>query len=517
MKIYYVLALFAVLGAAMAAPSLQVSYEVTPESINPGGSARVIVSIANADLLVDVEDMEVSLKSLDYQVYVTSPNADVGTITALSSSSAAFGVKAKETATPGTYIFEAKGTYEYGATGSTGTFKINVPIIVSYRSGLEISAGDTSLVAGATTTLPIAIENAGKGEIRDLILSLSSLDTQVYPVGDVRIGVESLPVSETSEVEFRIKASDLATVGIKTLTLTVTYTDAAGETQTDTQSIGVTVVNAGTEVVIDTVESDLEPGKTGKVRIGVSNVGSTNLEKLYFSLRTGTDVTVTTSSTGQPVVATSGEDATLKIRGSNEVMLDSLAVGETKYIEFSFDVAQDAMAFPVSGILIVTYQREGSMNQIGDSKPLGIVLDGSVDLRIVDKTPKASDGEVEIDIANYGNKNADAVKVELLVGGTLAGSSFTDQIKANKHKVFRFDMPQSKDAVVRITYKDYGAAGGLATIEENVAFASSEVNGGGGSGTGIVVLLVIVLVILWYWRHKKKGAIKIDISRYKQG
>jgi hypothetical protein len=187
-------------------------------------------------------------------------------------------------------------------------------------------------------------------------------------------------------------------------------------------------------------------------------------------------------------------------------------------VEFDFEVAQDAEAQPVASTLSVRYRRAGGKNEIVDSKPIGIVVSGSVDLRIIDKTPKPSDGEIEVDIANYGNKDADAVRVEALANGIVFGTGFTDQIKANKHKVFRFDMPSESQVLVRISYKDYGEASGTKTVEEPITLNVKEVVSGGSSPVPGILLFVAVLVVLfWYLRRRKRNGIKIDVSKYKDG
>lgn len=495
MKAYIILGLFLALGTALAAPLLSVSYTVTPSSINPGGTAQVIVTVTNADPLVDIEHLYIKLSSGSAAIAVTSGTSDTGIIPALSTSSAAFAIRIPDSTRPGVYIIEAKGTYDYSSDESS-VFTVSIPIIVSYRSALEISSSEMQITPGATESLQITLRNAGKSPIKDLVVSLSPSTTYIYPIGNMRNAIQILNPGESSEAMFQIRASDLATAGIQPATVTVAYTDAAGTTQTDTQSIGIIVVDAGTEVVIDSVNSTLEPGKTGTVTIGVKNVGDVKLDNLYFSL--------TTTGTG------------LDIRGSNEKLMDSLAVGETKTVEFEFDVSQDAAASPAESTLSITYERDGGKKQMTDTKPLGIVVGGAVDLRIIDKTPKSSDNQVEIDIANYGNKDADAVKVDMVASGNVVGTGFTDQIKSNKHKVFRFDMPSEKNVLIRITYKDYGSETGVETIEESVTLSAIETNTSGTNVTAIIVpVVIVVLFLVWYLRRRSKSNIKIDVSKYK--
>ncbi len=494
MKGYLILALFAVLGTALAAPSLGLDYSVSPSSINAGGTAQVIVTIANADLTTDITDLKIELTSRVSGITVLSGYANPGDLPAGSTSSASFTIKAIQSASPGAYVVEAKGTYEYG-TGTTSTFRISIPVTVAYRSNLEIFAPDVQITPGATGNMLISLNNAGTSPIRNLVITLSPTSSSLYPIGNVRNSIEVMQPKTSDEVGFQIRASDVATKGIQPMTLAVTYTDAAGSTQTDTQSIGVTVVDAGTEVVIDGIESDLEPGKTGTVRIGIKNVGSVDLQNLYFSIASG---------------------AELSISGSNEKLMDSLKVGETGYVEFNFEVSQDSEAKPIASTLSVKYQRNGGKMQITDTKTLGIVVNGKVQLEVITVSANKADGQIEIDVANYGNKNADAIKIEVLEGDKVFGTGFTDTIKPNKHKVFRFDMPMSRDIVIKMSYKDYGTEGGETSVTHNYTFSESDLVRNGGDGTGMLVFVaIVVLLLLWWLRKRGKDKVKIDVSKYK--
>jgi len=513
MKKYLVLALFAVLGTALATPSLSLNYEVSPASLNPGGSGQIILSVANAGIS-DADNVKVTLTSRSYGIAVVSGRADLETVSALSASSGAFAIRALDSTKPGTYILDAKGTYKYGT--ETGSFTVSIPVVDGYRSGLVIFAADTQITPGATENILINIQNMGKGEIKDLIVTLSNTNTLVYTIGDVRRSISSIGTGDIEEANFRIRASDSVTPGIESLLLSVTYTDAAGSTQTDTQPIAVTVVDAGTELVIDSIESNLEPGKTGSVRIGVRNVGSSNLENLYFSLSPHINfVPNQNAAMGSEYFSVSAGDS-IRIRGSNEKLLDRLNSGEIGHIEFEFYVLQDAEAVPVSSVLSITYQHEGGKKQFSDSKPLGIPVDGSVDLRIIDKSIDRRSGEIEIDIANYGNKDADAVRVEAWSGGKLFGTGYTDKIRPNRHKVFRFGLPDSTDVIIRISHKDYSSESDEIVNEERIAFESSEIAQEEGDGTwALLVLFAIGVIVLVLWRRRSQNKVKIDVSKYK--
>lgn len=500
MKRYLVLAILVFVGAAVAeAPSIGLDYRVTPSSVNPGGMAQVIIDVQNLDPVTDVEDLEIKLIGRGGGVSVTSARADLGTLSASSSSSAAFAVRALERASPGTYILEASGSYRYDDPGDgverSGSFGLNIPVVISYRSSLEIFARDTQITPGARETLLITLNNAGKSTIRNLIVGLSPDNNAVYPIGSIRKSIDSIEAGEAGEATFDVRASDTASVGIQPITITVTYTDAGGATQTETESIAVTVVDPGTEVVVDSIESDLEPGKTGSVKVGIKNIGEVNLVNLYLSMMAGEG---------------------LGISGSNEKMIESLAVGETKTVEFEFDVDSEAEARPVESSLHITYQREGGKVETTEAKTLGVVVTGEVELRVVDVDTDVEDGEIEVDIANYGNKDAEAVKIQMLQGGEEFGTGFTDNIKPNKHKVFRFDLPTQTDIVVRFSYKDYDSPEGMATGEESIRLEQNQITKPAPDMTGgIVVLVLAVLAAVWYLRKRGKEKREIDISKYK--
>jgi hypothetical protein len=493
MKAYIAMALLAVLGGAMAAPSVSVGYSVTPESVNPGGTAQVIVTVTNTDMM-EIRDLRITLSSRTVGVSAVSGTTTLGNLPVGATTSASFAVKVGQTVAPGTYVVEATGT-QSSVTGDDSLFKLNIPIVVGYRSNLEIFVPDVQITPGASENLLVTLNNAGKSVLRDVIVNLAPGSSYVYPIGNMRASITMLSPSGSSEASFQVRASDTAMPGIQPMTMTVTYTDAGGATQTETQFISITIVDAGTEVVVDSINSSLESGKTGKVKIGVKNVGEVDLTNLYFSITTGVE---------------------LRISGSNEKMMDSLAVGEVGYVEFVFDVSQDSEAKPVESTLSVTYQREGGKKQITDTKPLGITVNGKVDIRIVDIKPDQDNMQIEVDIANYGNKDADAVRIEALSRGVVFGTGFTDKIKPNKHKVFRFDMPTDANVLLRITYKDYTNGNGTTTVEESMTLDKTKLaKAADGSGGMMMLLVVLIAAALIYWKRKGKK-IEIDVSKYRQ-
>jgi hypothetical protein len=498
MKKYFVLGVLLFLGAAFAAaPSVDVDYELTPSSVSPGGSSQVVVTITNGELLTDLENLEVELRSRSSGISVIGGKNDLGTLPATSTSSAAFTVRALSTAKPGPYTLEVTGTYDYnnGTADADSSFRITIPITVSYVSNLEIYARDTQITPGASSNLLITIKNSGKSSIKDMTLTLSPSSTSVYPIGNVRTNIPSIAPGASSEANFEIRASDAAIAGIQQVTITASYTDTAGTSQSDTQSIGIIIVDAGTELVLDSIDSDLEPGKKGSVKVGVKNVGDVDLTNLYFSLDTPSD---------------------LSIIGSNEKLMDMLSAGESGTVEFKFDVSQDAEARPAESNLSITYQRASGKKEFSDSKSLGIDILGAVELRIVDVDVDKDDAHLEVDIANYGNKDADAIKVEALSNGEVFGTGFTDKIKPNKHKVFRFDLPSDTAVTIRATYKDYETDGGFETTEETINLDKSDLAANGGDSSVMIIGAVIVgVVVFWWWKKRKDSNVKIDVSKYK--
>lgn len=493
--VFLVFSVFLFLGPAFSqAPSMELSYDVMPSSINPGGSAQVIVNVANLETLTEVKDLQIRLSSRDANVYVTAGRNNLGTLSAASTSSAAFAIKARDSAIPGTYILEAVGSYEYG-NGEDGNFKLSIPIAVAYRSALEISAADIQITPGATETLPLTIQNSGKGVIRDIIVGLSAATDYVYPIENVRNSITEIAAGESEGVTFNIRASDSAPIGIQPTTVLVTYTDAGGSTQTDSQSIAVTVVGPGTEVLVNDIESDLEPGRVGEVVLRIMNVGDVDLADLYVMIET-------------PEV--------LSIKGVNERMISGIPVGETRDVTFEFDVSQDAEARPVDGTLDITYRRASGKKQITESKTIGIDIKGSVDLRVVKIDVDKEDKQMEVDIANYGNRDADAIRVDVYSNGADLGTGFTDKIKPNKHKVFRFDIPTTTEVRVEMSYKDYRSEEGEVVVEERVSLKESDIRYESADPTGgLVVLLIVAAVAYWYWRGRSKRRVNIDVSKYK--
>ncbi|MBN2518717.1 MAG: COG1361 S-layer family protein [Candidatus Altiarchaeota archaeon] len=472
---------------------LSTSYTVTPDEIYSGGSAKIIVTFADTSTLLTLDELEARITTVDTGISVSSDDdVKIGTVQPLSSTSAVFTVKTASNTPPGAYTVEVRGNYRI--MGVSYTYKINIPITVVSRANLEIIARETQVVPGGSENLLLTIGNPGSGGVRNAIISLSPTEDEVYPIESQKKNIDLLLSKQETELTFKIRASDSATVGIHPMTVTVEYSDENSVTKTFSTSVGIVVVEAGTELMIDSVDSKLEPGITKPVTIAIKNVGTVDLENLYLSL--------TASSP-------------LQMAGSNEELIEKLGMGETKQVTFYLDVDNDAEARPVDATLSINYQRTGSKKQLTDTKSLGVQVNGFVDLRVIDMSVDKKNGEIEVDVANYGNKDAEAVKLELLQDGAVIGTGFTDKIKPDKHKVFRFDLPSKPELTVKATFKDFDSESGVSIIEETISLDPSDLKQNGGDGTaGILLVLAIAVIGFWYWRKKSGKKVNIDVSKF---
>lgn len=494
-KIISVLALLSLFFAsANAATSyLSTSYTATPDEIYAGGSTKIIVTFTDTSTLLDIDELGARIRSLRPGITVSSDDdVKIGTVLAASSSSAAFTVRVSSNLPPGAYSVEVYGNYRI--LGASYSYKMNIPLVVLSRPNLEITARETQVVPGGYENLLLTIKNLGASDVRDAIVSVSPEEDYIYPIESEKKNIELLKSREQTELVFKIRASDSATIGIHPVIVSVEYSDENSVTQTFSTSVGIVVVEAGTELMIESVESELEPGVTKPVTIGITNVGSVDLENIYISL-TATDP--------------------LQIAGSNEKTISELKVGEVEYVTFSLDADNDAEARPVDATLSINYQRMGSKKQLTETKSLGIEVNGFVDLRVIDVTVDKKNNEIEVDIANYGNKDAEAVKLELFQDGSLIGTEFTDKIKPDKHKIFRFDLPSNPELRVKVTFKDFESASGLSTIEDTISLNPSDLRQEGGDGTAAYVIIIVILVVgFWYWRKRGSSKIDIDVSKF---
>jgi len=142
---------------------------------------------------------------------------------------------------------------------------------------LDVEVADTSLVAGSKNPISISLENQGEGPFFFLEASIASASPYIAVLDGARYNHSSLEVGESALHTPLLQVSSSAPLGVYTLTETVTYEDADGESYMDSFTLGFSVdYIAQTDVKVNVAVEDprLVAGEENYVTVTLENIGS---------------------------------------------------------------------------------------------------------------------------------------------------------------------------------------------------------------------------------------------------
>jgi len=178
----------------------------------------------------------------------------------------------------------------YDASGNEANENASIGINVE-RSSTDIKIADIedgSLALGSVSDITLKIKNLGNTPASDLTVTLN-LTSPFTPVKSSQKYVGEIKPDETGDAVFSISVDSSAKKKSYSIPVTVEYYDPAGNKQTTSMAIGLSVGgNADIEVTLDEKET-LVPGMTGKVTIGVVNRGFVDAKFLTIKLLSTSD------------------------------------------------------------------------------------------------------------------------------------------------------------------------------------------------------------------------------------
>ena len=177
--------------------------------------------------------------------------------------------------------------YKYIVTPTmleTHVIQIGIVVTESIRAHQRLDVGviDTSLVAGTENPVSISLQNQGEGPFHFVEASISSASPYIAVLYGARFNHSSLEVGESALHRPLLQVSSSAPLGVYTLTETVTFEDAYGESYTDSFTLGFSVDSIErTDVKVGVTVDDprLVAGEENDISVSLSNIGS---ESVYY-------------------------------------------------------------------------------------------------------------------------------------------------------------------------------------------------------------------------------------------
>lgn len=424
----------------------QLQFSASSPSLAPGQVDDVPLTVSNVgtgnasqiSLTVSANGVSVLTPSLTVQSLGAGQSADVGVDVFVPASASGSAVSLAVAAT----------YYDpYGAQQSVSR-TVGFYTATSSPSQLSFQAADATLVPGVANTVPITLTNQGgtaATQIRTTVTSSSqvSILTQFPYVAELAAGS-----STNASIEVYVSGS-LASSPLS-LTLSFTYTDEQGVTDSYTQALGLYALASNSSipsvlVSVSPLKSGAKVGTQSEVTFDVEDVGPATLESPVLSLAVSSPLVVIQNS-------------------SYAVPGGALRPGESMVYEALVGSSTSASPGFYPASVTVTY-----MDQSGAVKSAtfssGLVLSGAIDL--IFQSPQVTQGNTTLSVSGEILNEGFSAGYYASVTGAVTGASGTSaadyvgEIDPNTPVPFSLTIDYAPQAVSRaanisvtVTFRD---------------------------------------------------------------
>lgn len=491
MNMKYGLVALLLFGYAFAGLAVS-DFSVSPESIEPGGSGYITLTISNPSTTDTVDLVTVRVSSAD----ALGANREflVGDLEQGSSTVLTVPFRSSSTLPSGIYTVEvrAKGTtktYEYNPVTeavrtSTETIEkiATIPIKVVKKPILSVSLSSENLEDMSAET--VTISNSG-GKATSLRISIANAGIGFLNRDELYFGT----VENSAQQQTTIDARG-ASEGAAKLSIRLTYLDEVGDEHTETKEIPITVKKAAGDFTF-TQQAPIVTGKDETLTLAIINSGDDVQDlQLRFS------------------------DPNVVLRGLSRVEIGSLASGETKTVQVPLVANLQPGTNNVN--VSLTWVERGENREGSISLPISVTSDSEVGVYLeANPTPLVSGGEhtLSVTVSNLGSYAIQGTTVELssdafqlltVQSEQYIGGLEEDDFSSVQYKVRVNSLaPGTYDAGVLVRYKD--ASGRQVTQAKplRITVAAPQQQ---GDATGTLLLLAAIAAVVgyWYFRMRKK-------------
>lgn len=250
--------------ALAAAAEVVFTDRVAPFNVSPGSTITVNVpvkaingNIENPVIDLDRGDAPISVTS-DFKLYREGYASDIINISQFEKTYVKFDITIADTALAKTYKtylsfqyvyshFDDMGNYvqtvepckmktaiEFNVTGEKGAPAISV---------MDLKVDKKTLYPKDSFNITATVKNVGESAAKDVAIFVDGYGADGILPGYTtqKKNVGTMTAGQSISLRYPVSASEAATEGVKTLTVHVTYTNAAGEKKEETGSVFVTV------------------------------------------------------------------------------------------------------------------------------------------------------------------------------------------------------------------------------------------------------------------------------------
>jgi hypothetical protein len=394
------------------------------------------------------------------------PSSSFGAVNQAEEITLSFKVTAKHNATTGTYNVPL--TLEWGETEVAGgthyqTLFIGMTVLEAPFASLSIKTIEpTVFMPGEEMTMAFTLLNEGQEEVKDIVLSWSSTDDVITPLGSSNsVYITNLTKGQELEIPVNGIVNQNATPGIHPLSISLTYYDSNENQKTSNFSSAVSILRKlEPEVDVKLSPVVLNPGEKSEVVFEITNLGTSTVRDIV-------------------VVWTAQDNAVLPLGSGNRITISSLEVDESITVPVQvvsgFEYGVYTLSLEVYYFDALDEIHENSIN-------MGAVIGGETGFQV--SLQQSSETSTSFSIGNIGVNPATSVVATIPpqegFAVTGASESFLGNLEPGDFSVASFEIvpmgPSLGGLQIEVSYT--GTDGARQTI-------TSVVNMPGGNGSAM--------------------------------
>ncbi|MFC6941409.1 COG1361 S-layer family protein [Salinirubellus sp. GCM10025818] len=267
-----------------------------------------------------LRDATVVLQPKGETVLPVEPDQALGTVEPGESVPFEYPVRMAEGAEPGVRQLSMVVEYSDDSGGTHTSAPLNTRVEVAGAQSFALSNVESDLRVGSEGELRMTLTNQGPNTVHDAVVRPRASGTTLQPEG-TEYAVGRLAPDESVNVTFPVDVTSAATAGPRQLSVVVGFRNGDGDArESDPLNARVSVAPPQDEFDLGSVETTLEAGSSGTVRLSITNNGNATLANVNAKAFVDDPLTVDT----------------------DEAYVPELAPGESTEIAFDVSAASDA-------------------------------------------------------------------------------------------------------------------------------------------------------------------------------
>jgi hypothetical protein len=279
-------------SSARAYVSFTYTYSLSPSVVEPGSRANIILTLNNVG--TDFSGRTTVTIAPTSAVNPDTTTFDLQTIKSSGSAQIVIPVSISLDAAEGTNVVPFKISYSVGDQAGSTITDGSMSISITKRTLVQlvnVTYDKETIQRGDTVSMTLIVENAGKGQIRDLVISLRNFSLPIAPLsGDTEKFLGTIGSGTTASAVFDFIVNTNAETIAYTMPVTVTYYDGSGTYHSDLKFVGMQIYGKPEFVVnLESIENAYSGG-TARATISISNRGTGSAKFLSVNFDSGLQV-----------------------------------------------------------------------------------------------------------------------------------------------------------------------------------------------------------------------------------